>query len=123
MALSRNQVHIIGYLGKDAEIASMPDGKSVANLQVATTENWPDGNGRRKTKTDWHRVVVYGDKLCEIVKERGTKGALATVHGKLQTRKWKDDSGDHYVTEIIVSGPGLIMLQPKEVGDVPEDEA
>lgn len=96
-----NQVTLIGRLGADPEVRYMPDGKMVVNIRVATDENWKDKNGEKMTKTEWHRVVIFG-KLAEIVAKYSNKGRLIYIEGRIQTRKWTDkDQIDRYTTEII----------------------
>ncbi|MEN8174800.1 MAG: single-stranded DNA-binding protein [Pseudomonadota bacterium] len=99
---SVNKVIIIGNLGQDPEVRYMPNGNAVANVTVATTETWKDRNsGENQEKTEWHRVVFFR-RLAEIVSEYLKKGSKVYVEGKLQTRKWQDQSGqDRYTTEIV----------------------
>jgi single-strand DNA-binding protein len=106
MAGSVNKVILIGSLGKDPEIRTTQDGKKIANLSLATSESWSDrSSGERKEKTEWHRVVVFNDKLAENVERFCSKGSKVYVEGQLQTRKWTDQSGvDKYSTEVVISG-------------------
>lgn len=99
---SVNKVILIGNLGKDPEMNTMKSGKSVANITLATSENWKDKTtGEKQERTEWHRVTFY-DKLAEIVGKYLVKGSSVFVEGKLQTRKWQDKEGkDRYTTEII----------------------
>jgi single-strand DNA-binding protein len=104
MAGSVNKVILIGNLGRDPEIRSTQDGTRVANLSVATSENWRDkASGERKERTEWHRVVIFNDKLVEIVEKYLKKGAKVYLEGALQTRKWTDNSGqERYSTEVVL---------------------
>ncbi len=104
-----NKVILIGNLGQDPEIRYTPNGIAVANLNVATSESWRDKqSGELKEQTEWHRVVLYR-RLAEIAGEYLRKGAKIYLEGKLQTDKWKDQSGnDRYTTRII--GNELQML-------------
>lgn len=97
-----NKVIIVGNLGKDPEIKSMPNGGAVCNITVATSETWKDKNtGDKQEKTEWHRIVMFR-KLAEIAGEYLKKGAQVYIEGKLQTRKWQDQQGqDRYTTEIV----------------------
>jgi single-strand DNA-binding protein len=99
-----NKVIIVGYLGNDPEVRSMPNGSAVANISVATTERWKDKNtGDDKELTEWHRIGFFG-RLAEVVGEYLKKGAQVYVEGKLRTRKWQDKQGnDRWSTEIIAS--------------------
>lgn len=95
-----NEHTVMGHLGKDVELRYMPNGNSVANFSVATSEKWKDKQtGEQKERTDWHNVVVYG-KPAEWAGEH-RKGELVLVKGPSRTRKWQDKSGqDRYTTEI-----------------------
>ena len=97
-----NKVILIGNLGKDPEVRYMPNGNAVANVTVATSESWKDKNtGETQERTEWHRVVFFR-RLAEIVGEYLKKGSKVYIEGKLQTRKWQDQSGqDRYTTEIV----------------------
>jgi single-strand DNA-binding protein len=97
-----NKVILIGNLGQDPEVRYMPNGNAVANVSVATSESWKDKNsGEMQERTEWHRVVFFR-RLAEIVGEYLKKGSKVYVEGRLQTRKWQDQSGnDRYTTEIV----------------------
>jgi single-strand DNA-binding protein len=104
MAASLNRVSIIGNLGRDPEIRFTPDGASITNVTVATTDSWKDKQtGEKKEATEWHRIVFFG-KLAEIAGQYLTKGRQIYVEGALRTRKWTDKEGqDRYTTEIVAS--------------------
>jgi len=104
MARGVNKVILVGNLGKDPEVRYMPNGGAVANVAVATSEQWKDKQtGEQKERTEWHNVVFY-QRLAEIVGEYLKKGSQIYVEGSLRTRKWQDKSGnDRYTTEIIAS--------------------
>lgn len=105
-----NKVIIVGNLGKDPEVKFMPNGSAVANITVATSENWKDKQtGEQKEKTEWHRVVMFG-KLAEIAGEYLKKGSKVYLEGQLQTRKWTNQQGqDQYTTEIVLQGFNGVM--------------
>ena len=104
-----NKVIIVGNLGNDPEIRTMPTGEQVANITVATSESWTDKNtGEKKTQTEWHRIVLYR-RLAEIAGQYLAKGSQVYIEGRLKTRKWQDSNGqDRYTTEI--QGDNLQML-------------
>ena len=104
MAGSVNKVILIGNLGRDPEIRSMQDGGRVANLSLATSESWRDkSSGDRREKTEWHRVVIFNDRLVDVVEKYLKKGSKIYVEGQLQTRKWTDQSGvEKYSTEVVL---------------------
>lgn len=105
-----NKVIIVGNLGQDPEVKYMQNGNAVANISVATSESWKDQQGQPVEKTEWHRVVFFG-KLAEIVGEYLRKGSQVYIEGKLQTRKWQDQSGqDRYTTEIVVDQGGKMQM-------------
>lgn len=106
-----NRVTILGTLGKDPEVKYAANGNAIANLSVATSEQWTDkATGQKQEKTEWHRVVIFG-KLAEIAGQYLTKGSQVYFEGKLQTRKWQDQTSgqDRYTTEIVVDGFGGVM--------------
>jgi single-strand DNA-binding protein len=104
MAGSVNKVILVGNLGRDPEIRSTNDGTRIANLNLATSESWRDRNsGERKERTEWHRVVIFNDKLVEIAEKYLRKGSKIYVEGALQTRKWTDQQGqEKYSTEVVL---------------------
>ena len=108
-----NKVIIVGNLGNDPEIRTMPNGEQVANISVATSESWTDKNsGEKKTQTEWHRIVLYR-RLAEIAGQYLTKGSQVYIEGRLKTRKWQDSNGqDRYTTEI--QGDNLQMLGSRQ---------
>ena len=104
MAGSVNKVILVGNLGRDPEIRSLQDGNKVANLSVATSESWRDkASGERRDKTEWHRVVVFNERIIDVVEKYLKKGAKVYLEGQLQTRKWTDQSGvEKYTTEVVL---------------------
>lgn len=101
---SVNKVILVGNLGRDPEIRATQDGTKIANLSVATSENWKDKNsGERKEKTEWHRVVIFNDRLSDVAEKYLKKGSKVYLEGQLQTRKWTDQAGvEKYSTEIVL---------------------
>lgn len=123
-----NKVILVGNLGQDPELKYMPSGGAVCNISIATSESWNDkSTGEKQEKTEWHRVVFFR-KLAEIAGEYLRKGSQVYVEGRLQTRKWQDQSGaDRYSTEVIAdqmqmlggrggSGGGAGMESPPDYG-------
>lgn len=106
MAGSVNKVILVGNLGADPEVRSFQNGGQVCNLRVATSENWRDKqSGERRERTEWHNVVLRSDGLINVAQRYLRKGSKVYIEGKLQTRKWQDQSGqDRYTTEISVGG-------------------
>lgn len=104
MAGSVNKVILIGNLGRDPEIRNLQNGGKVANLSVATSERWRDRNsGEMQERTEWHRVVIFNERLIEVTEKFLRKGSKVYVEGQLQTRKWQDQSGqDRYSTEVVL---------------------
>lgn len=104
MAGSVNKVIIVGNLGRDPEVRSTQAGMKVVNLAVATSESWNDKtSGERKELTEWHRVVIMNDRLGDVAEKYLRKGSRVYLEGKLQTRKWTDQSGqERYTTEIMI---------------------
>lgn len=114
MAGSVNKVILIGNLGADPEIKSFQNGGKIANIRIATSEQWKDRmTGERKERTEWHNVVINGDGLVGVVERYLKKGSKVYIEGSLRTRKWQDrDGNDKYTTEIVIAGMGgtLTML-------------
>ena len=104
MSGSVNKVMLVGNLGRDPEVRSMQSGDKVCNLSVATSERWKDRNsGEMQEKTEWHRVVIFDQKLIEVAEKYLQKGAKVFLEGQLQTRKWTDQSGqEKYTTEVVL---------------------
>jgi len=105
MAGSVNKVILIGNLGRDPEVRHAQDGSKIVNLNLATSESWKDKNsGERKEKTEWHRVVVFNDRVADIAERYLKKGSKVYIEGALQTRKWTDkDGAEKYSTEVVIS--------------------
>ena len=113
-----NKVILVGNLGNDPEIKQTGNGTSLANFSVATSESWTK-DGERQERTEWHRVTCWG-KLADIVGQYVTKGSKVYIEGKLQTRKWQDQSGaDRYSTEVVLQGfdGKLVLLDSKREVD------
>jgi single-strand DNA-binding protein len=106
MAGSVNKVILVGNLGRDPEIRTTQNGGKIAQLSVATSETWRDKNTQeRKEKTEWHRVVIFNERLVDVVERYLKKGAKVYIEGQLQTRKWTDQQGqEKYTTEIVLQG-------------------
>jgi single-strand DNA-binding protein len=104
MAGSVNKVILVGNLGKDPEIRTLNNGDKVANLSLATSEQWRDkASGERKEKTEWHRVVIFNDNIVKVVENYLKKGSTVYIEGSLQTRKWTDQQGvEKYSTEVVI---------------------
>ncbi len=121
MAGSVNKVILVGNLGADPEVRSLPSGGKVVNLSIATSDSWRDKNtGERKEKTEWHRVVIFSEGLTRVAEQYLKKGAKVYIEGQLQTRKWQDQSGqDKYSTEIVLQGfnSNLTMLDGRGDGE------
>jgi single-strand DNA-binding protein len=111
MAGSVNKVILVGNLGADPEIKRTQDGRSIANLRLATSESWKDkATGERKEKTEWHRVSIFNDGLVKVVEQYVKKGAKLYIEGQLQTRKWTDQAGvEKYSTEVVLNGYGGVL--------------
>jgi len=112
MAGSLNKVMLIGNLGQDPEVKSFQNGGRIANLRVATSENWKDKNtGERKERTEWHTVVLQSEGLVGVAERYLRKGSKVYIEGSLRTRKWQDQSGnDRYSTEVSVGVGGVMTM-------------
>lgn len=120
MAGTVNKCIIVGNLGQDPEVKSFQNGGRIANLRIATSEQWKDkATGEKKERTEWHSVTIQGDGLVGIAERYLKKGSKVYIEGKLQTRKWQDQSGaDRYSTEVVVGmGGALTMLDGPNGGN------
>lgn len=117
MARGINKVILVGNLGNDPEVRYSNNGAAIANISIATSESWKDKNsGEQQERTEWHRVVLF-NRLGEIAGEYLRKGSQVYIEGKLQTRKWQDQSGqDRYTTEIVANE--MQMLGGRSGGDM-----
>jgi len=104
MAGSVNKVILVGNLGRDPEVRTTQDGTKIVNFTMATSESWNDrASGERKERTEWHRVVIFNERLADVAERFLRKGAKVFVEGALQTRKWTDQSGqEKYTTEVVL---------------------
>ncbi len=104
MAGSVNKVILVGNLGRDPEIRYSQAGQKIANMSVATSDQWRDKqSGERREKTEWHRVVVFDERLCDIIEKYVKKGSKVYLEGSLQTRKWTGNDGiEKYTTEVVL---------------------
>lgn len=122
---SMNKVILVGNLGRDPEVRTFQNGGKVCNMRLATSESWKDRNtGERREKTEWHSVSILNDGLVRIAEQYLRKGSKVLIEGKLQTRKWQDQSGaDRYSTEVVLQGFGgkLLMLSGAN-GNHPEGQ-
>jgi len=120
MSGSVNKVILVGNLGADPEVRSFQNGGKVANIRIATSENWKDRNsGERKERTEWHNVAIFSEGLVGVTERYLRKGSKVYIEGKLQTRKWQDQSGaDRYTTEVVLQGfdAKLVMLDGPQGG-------
>lgn len=99
-----NKVIILGRLGADPEVRNFPNGGKVVNLRIATSETWKDKqSGERKERTEWHQIAIFNEPLGKIAEQYLRKGSEVYIEGKIETRKWQDQSGaDRYTTEIVL---------------------
>lgn len=104
MSGSINKVIIVGNLGNDPDVRMMKNGDKVCNLSVATSETWKDKTtGERKSRTEWHRVVIFNKNISVVAENYLTKGSKVYIEGQIETRKWTDNSGvEKYTTEIVL---------------------
>ena len=117
MSGSVNKVILVGNLGADPEVRQFQNGGQVCNLRIATSGTWKDKNtGERRERTEWHTVAIFSECLVRVAQNYLRKGSKVYLEGKLQTRKWQDQSGnDRYSTEVVLQGfdATLVMLDGK----------
>ena len=104
MAGSVNKVILIGNLGKDPEVRNAQNGSKIVTFNLATSESWNDkASGERKEKTEWHRIVVFNERIADVAERFLKKGRKVYIEGSLQTRKWTDQAGqEKYTTEVVI---------------------
>ena len=122
MANSVNKVILVGNLGADPEIRRTQDGRPIATLRLATSDNWRDkASGERRERTEWHRVVIFAEGLAKVAEQYLKKGARIYVEGQLQTRKWQDQQGqDRYTTEVVLQNfSGQLVMLDRAGGGAP----
>jgi len=101
MSGSVNKVILVGNLGRDPESRTTQDGSTVVNLAVATTEKWKDkSSGQNKERTEWHRVVIFNDRLARVARNFLKKGSKVYIEGQIQTHKWTDQAGQEKYTTL-----------------------
>ncbi len=120
MAGSVNKVILVGNLGRDPEVRNTQDGTKIVHLAIATSERWRDRNsGENRERTEWHRVVIFNERLGEVAEKYLSKGRSVYLEGALQTRKWQDQSGqERYTTEIVLQRfrGELVLLGGRDEG-------
>jgi len=120
MAGSVNKVILVGNLGRDPEVRTFQNGGKVCNLRIATSERWRDkASGENRERTEWHSVAIFQEGLVRVAEQYLRKGSTVYIEGKLQTRKWQDQSGaDRYTTEVVLQGfdGTLVMLGGRNDG-------
>lgn len=119
--MNLNKVFLIGRLTGDPQVRNLPSGQPVCSFGLATNRFFFDKSGQKQEKTEFHNIVLFG-KLAEIASQYLTKGALALIEGRLQTRNWQDAQGNQRIrTEIVAQS---LQLGPKAAGKVipPEKE-
>lgn len=119
--MNLNKVILIGRLTRDPESRSLPSGQPVCSFGLATGRFYVDKSGQKQQQTEFHNIVLFG-RLAEIASQYLTKGSLAMIEGRLQTRNWQDASGNKRSrTEIVAQS---LQLGPRAVGKVapPEKE-
>lgn len=116
MSGSVNSVTLIGHLGRDPEVRTFQNGGRVCNLSLATSESWKK-DGERKSKTEWHRLVLFDERLVDVAEKYLRKGSLVYLRGQLETRKFTDNSGaERYTTEVVLRPfrSEIVMLGDKQ---------
>jgi len=120
MAGSVNKVILVGNLGRDPEARTMQSGGKVVTFSIATSESWSDkGSGERKERTQWHRIVIYNERLGEVAERFLKKGSKIYIEGALESRKFTDKDGqERETTEVVLRNfrGELTMLDGRQDG-------
>jgi single-strand DNA-binding protein len=126
MAGSVNKVILVGNLGKDPEVRNSQAGQKIVSFSLATSENWNDkASGEKRERTEWHRVVVFNERIADVAERFLKKGRKVYIEGSLQTRKWTDQSGvEKYSTEVVIDRfrGELVLIDSNRGGGGMEDE-
>ncbi|GBQ92668.1 single-stranded DNA-binding protein [Gluconobacter cerinus] len=125
MAGSVNKVILVGNLGKDPEVRHTQSGSKVVSFTLATSDTWNDRqSGERRERTEWHRVVIFNDRLGDVAERFLRKGRKVYLEGELRTRKWTDQGGqEHYTTEVVIDRfRGELVLIDSNRGNGDEGE-
>ena len=121
MAGSVNKVILVGNLGKDPEVRNSQNGAKIVSFTLATSESWNDrASGERRERTEWHRVVIFNDRLADVAERFLRKGRKVYLEGSLQTRKWTDQGGqERYTTEVVLAAfrGELTLLDSRQDGE------
>src|SRR5690554_5277186 len=118
MSGSVNKVILVGNLGADPEVRTLPSGSPVVNLRITTSERWRDRNtGEQRERTEWHRVVIFNEGLAKVAQNYLRKGSKVYIEGQLQTRKWEKDGQDQYTTEVVLQGFNSTLTMLDSRGD------
>ena len=121
MAGSVNKVILVGNLGKDPEVRNTQSGQKIVSFSLATSDTWNDrASGEKRERTEWHRVVIFNDRLADVAERFLRKGRKVYLEGALQTRKWTDQGGqERYTTEVIVDRfrGELVLLDSRNGGE------
>ena len=125
MSGSVNKVILLGNLGKDPDIRATSTGSRLASFSIATSTKYRNKDTQQlEDKTEWHRIVVFNDKLADICEKYLRKGSKIYIEGQLQTRKWTDNNGvDKYTTEVVIPNYSgvLTMLDSRAQSSVSEE--
>jgi len=125
MAGSVNKVILLGNLGKDPDIRATSTGSRLASFSIATSTKYRNKDTQQlEDKTEWHRIVVFNDKLADICEKYLRKGSKIYIEGQLQTRKWTDNNGvDKYTTEVVIPNYSgvLTMLDSRAQSSVSDE--
>jgi|TARA_B110000444_G_scaffold20002_1_gene16638 single-strand DNA-binding protein len=118
-----NKVILIGNLGKDPEVRYLDNGVAVANISLATTENYKNKEGEKVSQTEWHDVVLWRG-LAEVAEKYLKKGASIYIEGKIRTSKWVDkDENNRYKTEIMADKMNMLSKSSNETAlNINEDD-
>ncbi|AYN86634.1 single-stranded DNA-binding protein [Commensalibacter melissae] len=122
MAGSVNKVILVGNLGRDPEVRSAQTGAKIVTLAIATSDTWNDRQtGERKDLTEWHRVVIFNERLADVAEKYLRKGRKVFIEGILRTRKWTDQQGvERYSTDVVVDrfrGELVLLDSARSGGD------
>ena len=94
-----NKITVMGRMVKDPELRRTNSGTAVAMFTIACDRDYKSDSGEREV--DFFDCVAWRS-TAEYVSKYFTKGRMAVVSGRLQTREWTDKDGNkRKATEIV----------------------
>lgn len=111
--MSLNRVIMIGRLTRDPELKTTTTGKSLVSFSIAVDKRIKPNDG--SPTADFFNIKAWGN-TAEFVANYLAKGRLVAVDGRLETRKYTDQSGNNREITEIVADNVQGLDRPREDG-------